>query len=239
MLQTSPKRRFDGSGNTFATLASLWPYIWPQGRSDLKQRVVIAMVLLVVSKVLTVLVPYAYKWAVDALEGGAGFAVGVPDWLKLAAVPAFLVIAYGVGRFLAFGFQQVRDAIFARVGQHAVRTLGYRTFEHLHRLSLRFHLERRTGGLSRIIERGVKGIEIIVRFTLLQTIPTILEFVLVAFVIAFQFGVIYLVTLVVMMVLYLWFTVKATEWRMSIRRAARLWGWSGRTASTARSTATC
>ena len=219
MLQTSPKRRFDGSGNTFATLASLWPYIWPQGRSDLKQRVVIAMVLLVVSKVLTVLVPYAYKWAVDALEGGAGFAVGVPDWLKLAAVPAFLVIAYGVGRFLAFGFQQVRDAIFARVGQHAVRTLGYRTFEHLHRLSLRFHLERRTGGLSRIIERGVKGIEIIVRFTLLQTIPTILEFVLVAFVIAFQFGVIYLVTLVVMMVLYLWFTVKATEWRMSIRRA--------------------
>ena len=120
MLQTSPKRRFDGSGNTFATLASLWPYIWPQGRSDLKQRVVIAMVLLVVSKVLTVLVPYAYKWAVDALEGGAGFAVGVPDWLKLAAVPAFLVIAYGVGRFLAFGFQQVRDAIFARVGQHAV-----------------------------------------------------------------------------------------------------------------------
>ncbi|MCB1480634.1 MAG: ATP-binding cassette domain-containing protein [Rhodobiaceae bacterium] len=177
------------------------------------------MVLLVVSKVLTVLVPYAYKWAVDALEGGAGFAVGVPDWLKLAAVPAFLVIAYGVGRFLAFGFQQVRDAIFARVGQHAVRTLGYRTFEHLHRLSLRFHLERRTGGLSRIIERGVKGIEIIVRFTLLQTIPTILEFVLVAFVIAFQFGVIYLVTLVVMMVLYLWFTVKATEWRMSIRRA--------------------
>ena len=219
MLQTSPKRRFDGSGNTFATLASLWPYIWPQGRSDLKQRVVIAMVLLVVSKVLTVLVPYAYKWAVDALEGGAGFAVGVPDWLKLAAVPAFLVIAYGVGRFLAFGFQQVRDAIFARVGQHAVRTLGYRTFEHLHRLSLRFHLERRTGGLRRIIERGVKGIEIIVRFTLLQTIPTILEFVLVAFVIAFQFGVIYLVTLVVMMVLYLWFTVKATEWRMSIRRA--------------------
>ena len=219
MLQTSPKRRFDGSGNTFATLASLWPYIWPQGRSDLKQRVVIAMVLLVVSKVLTVLVPYAYKWAVDALEGGAGFAVGVPDWLKLAAVPAFLVIAYGVGRFLAFGFQQVRDDIFARVGQHAVRTLGYRTFEHLHRLSLRFHLERRTGGLSRIIERGVKGIEIIVRFTLLQTIPTILEFVLVAFVIAFQFGVIYLVTLVVMMVLYLWFTVKATEWRMSIRRA--------------------
>ncbi|MCC0048194.1 MAG: ATP-binding cassette domain-containing protein [Rhodobiaceae bacterium] len=219
MRQTPPERNFDGSGNTFSTLASLWPYIWPHGRSDLKARVITALVLLVVAKILTVLVPYAYKWAVDALENGAGFAAGLPDWLKVVAVPAFLVIAYAVGRFMAFGLQQIRDAIFARVGQHAVRALGYKTFQHLHRLSLRFHLERRTGGLSRIIERGVKGIEIIVRFTLLQTIPTIVEFALVAIVIAFQFGVLYLVTLVVMMVLYLWFTVKATEWRIAIRRA--------------------
>ena len=96
MRQTPPERNFDGSGNTFSTLASLWPYIWPHGRSDLKARVITALVLLVVAKILTVLVPYAYKWAVDALENGAGFAAGLPDWLKVVAVPAFLVIALGL-----------------------------------------------------------------------------------------------------------------------------------------------
>ena len=218
MTRKQPDRRFDGSGNTMATLVELWPYIWPHGRADLKARVVVSLVLLFVAKVLTVLVPYAYKWAVDALDPNAGIAAGVPGWLQVFAVPAGLVVAYAVGRTLAVVFQQIRDAIFARVGQHAVRTLAHKTFAHMHRLSLRFHLERRTGGLSRIIERGVKGIEIIVRFTLLSTVPTVLEFALVAIIIAFQFGFIYLVTLVVMMAAYLWFTVKATEWRIAIRR---------------------
>ncbi|MFN0263046.1 ABCB family ABC transporter ATP-binding protein/permease [Tepidamorphus sp. 3E244] len=218
MKPTDTERQFDGSGNALQTIVHLWPYIWPQNRADLKKRVALALVLLVVSKILTVLVPYAYKWAVDALESGNA---AVPDanWIPGLSVPIFFVIAYGVGRFSAFGFQQIRDAVFARVGQHAVRTLGYKTFEHLHRLSLRYHLERRTGGLSRVIERGVKGIEVIVRFTLLQTIPTFIEFALVAVIIAFQFGPLYLLTLVVMMAAYLVFTVKATEWRIAIRRA--------------------
>lgn len=218
MRPADQPRQFDGNENTLKTIAQLWPYIWPRDRQDLKARVVLALVFLFVSKILTVLVPYAYKWAVDALDGGAE-ARELPQLVPYLSVPVFFVVAYGVGRFLAFGFQQIRDAIFAKVAQNAVRTLGYETFAHLHRLSLRFHLERRTGGLSRVIERGVKGIEVIVRFTLLQTIPTIIEFALVAVVIALQFGAAYLVTLVLMMAAYLWFTVKATEWRIAIRRA--------------------
>jgi ABC-type transport system involved in Fe-S cluster assembly fused permease/ATPase subunit len=203
---------------TLPTLRRLWPYMWPPGRVDLKARVVIALFLLVMAKVITVLVPYTYKWAVDSLTDPASFAQGVPPWLVFAAVPVALVVAYALGRVLAMGFQQLRDAVFANVAQHAVRGLANRTFQHLHALSLRFHLERRTGGLNRVIERGVKGVEIIIRWALLSTVPTILEFILVAVVIWLQFSVSYLGVLLTMMVIYLWFTVKITEWRMGIRR---------------------
>ncbi len=218
MLQTSPKPRFDGSGNTFRALAVLWPYIWPAGRMDLKLRVVLALVFLLVAKVFTVAVPYTYKWAVDALDGSGAFAGAQGGLVALLAIPMFMVIAYAAARVMSMIFQQLRDAVFAKVGQHAVRALGHRTFSHLHRLSLRFHLERRTGGLSRIVERGVKGIETIVRYTLLSSIPTVIEFVLVAVIVLLQFGPLYVVVLVVTMTLYMWFTVKATEWRMAIRR---------------------
>ena len=121
-------------------------------------------------------------------------------------------------RIVQLGFNQLRDALFARVGQYAVRILAYRTFVHMHELSLRFHLERRTGGLSRVIERGVKGIETIVRFTMLATAPTILEFALTAGIFAFAYGWLYVVVIAVTVWLYIWFTVRASNWRISIRR---------------------
>ena len=204
-------------GSTFSAIQALWPYIWPANRRDLKVRVALALAVLVLAKVVTVLVPYLFKWATDALTGAQSGTTLTT--LALVTVPVALVIAYGVGRVMMVGFNQLRDALFAKVGQHAVRQLAYKTFVHMHELSLRFHLQRRTGGLSRIIERGTKGIEIIVRFTILMTIPTVLEFALMAGVVSYQFDWRYLVVLVVMIWLYVWFTMKASDWRIGIRRA--------------------
>lgn len=202
-------------GRTSRTLMNLWPYIWPAGRRDLKQRVLFALLALVLAKVVTVLVPYSFKWATDALTGKDS----TPSYVPLAlAGPVMLVLAYNVGRVVSTGFNQLRDSWFARVGQHAVRRLAYRTFEHLHALSLRFHLARRTGGLSRIIERGTTGIETIVRFTLLIAFPTILEFALAAIIIWVQFDVWYVAVIAVTVWLYTWFTVRVTKWRITIRR---------------------
>ncbi len=203
------------SGSVFSTLVNLWPYMWPSDRPDLKMRVVWATVFLVVAKFILVLVPYFFKWATDALNGE----FSAPDWIPAILVaPVMLVIAYNVVRIVQVGLNQLRDALFARVGQHAVRQLAFKTFVHMHDLSLRFHLERRTGGLSRIIERGVKGIEAIVRFTILNTLPTVLEFVLVAIIFAVAYGWIYVAIIAVTLWLYTWFTVRASDWRISIRR---------------------
>ncbi|HET7718221.1 MAG TPA: ABC transporter transmembrane domain-containing protein, partial [Bauldia sp.] len=179
---------------TLRALVNLWPYMWPSDRPDLKRRVAVALAILVAAKVITVLVPYTYKWATDALvtpttSPDGSLAVGVGGALF---VPIMLIVAYGVGRILMNVFNNLRDALFAKVGQHAVRQLAYKTFVHMHQLSLRFHLERRTGGLSRIIERGTNGIESIVRFTILNTLPTLFEFAFAAAVIAWQFDIIYL-----------------------------------------------
>src|SRR5687768_12137801 len=189
--------------------------MWPPDRRDLKLRLVWATVLLFVAKGVLVLVPYFFKWATDALAGDATSTPPLPDFLL---APVILVIAYNVMRIVQLGFTQLRDALFARVGQHAVRQLAYRTFVHLHQLSLRFHLERRTGGLSRIIERGTTGIETIVRFTILNTLPTILEFALTAGVIWYQFGLSYVGIIALTVWLYVWFTVRASDWRIAIRR---------------------
>ena len=179
------------SGSTLRTLYNLKPYMWPAERADLRMRLVWASFYLIVSKLVLVAVPYFFKWATDALAGDAHSPPPLPDFLL---VPAALVIAYNVVRIVQVGLNQLRDALFASVGQHAVRKLAYRTFVHMHELSLRFHLERRTGGLSRIIERGVKGIETIVRFTVLATLPTILEFALTAAIFAFAYGWIYVLS---------------------------------------------
>ncbi len=207
--------------STFRTLVNLWPYMWPSDRPDLKLRVAVALAVLVLAKIITVLVPYTYKWATDALVTPASDADGSLSIGPGGAlfVPIMLIVAYGVGRILMNVFNNLRDALFAKVGQHAVRQLAYKTFVHVHGLSLRYHLQRRTGGLSRVIERGVTGIESIVRFTILNSIPTVLEFLFAAVVIAWQFDWTYLLVVSVTVVAYVWFTVKVSDWRINIRRA--------------------
>ncbi|RUU25969.1 ABC transporter ATP-binding protein/permease [Mesorhizobium sp. M6A.T.Ca.TU.002.02.2.1] len=203
------------SGSTFRTLRNLWPYMWPADRADLRARVAWATVLLVVAKLTLVAGPYFFKWATDALAGDAKSVPPLPTFLL---APVMLVVAYNVVRLVQLGFNQLRDALFARVGQYAVRQLAFRTFIHMHQLSLRFHLERRTGGLSRIIERGTKGIETIVRFTVLNTLPTILEFALTAGIFAVTYGWKYVAVVAVTVWLYIWFTIRASDWRIVIRR---------------------
>lgn len=202
-------------GATLSTIANLWRYMWPAGRPDLKLAVVYAFAVLIIAKVITVMVPYTYKWATEALTGELDNGLGLPAWM---VVPVMLVIAYNVGRVAIVAFSQIRDAVFAKVGQHAVRQLATIVFRHMHKLSLRYHLQRRTGGLSRVIERGTKGIEAIVRFTILNGGPTILEFFFVAAVVWYQFGFTYVVVIVTMIISYSWFTVWASDWRIGIRR---------------------
>ncbi|MEM8541046.1 MAG: ABC transporter transmembrane domain-containing protein, partial [Pseudomonadota bacterium] len=206
----------DNSG-TFRTIKNLWPYMWPSERADLKQRVIWAGFYLILSKLVLMLVPYAFKWVTDALNGELTIAEN--SWLPAIFLgPLMLVFAYNFFRIVNVGLQQLRDALFASVGQYAVRKLAYRAFVHMHQLSLRFHLERRTGGLSRIIERGTKGIESIVRFTILNTAPTIIEFALIAIIFGFTYGWQYVAVTSVMVWAYSWFTIRASDWRIQIRR---------------------
>ncbi|MGN6549367.1 MAG: ABCB family ABC transporter ATP-binding protein/permease [Pararhizobium sp.] len=204
------------ASNPLSTIRNLWPYMWPSDRADLKRRVLYATAFLVLAKVVLILVPYFFKWATNALTGE----FHGPSYIPTALLaPVMLVLAYNVTRIVQWGFNQLRDALFASVGQHAVRQLAYKTFIHMHELSLRFHLERRTGGLSRIIERGTKGIETIVRFTILNSIPTLLEFALTAGIFAVTYGFSYVGLTALTVVVYVWFTVKASDWRIGIRRA--------------------
>ncbi|QND50036.1 ABC transporter ATP-binding protein/permease [Rhizobium lusitanum] len=203
------------SSNPLNTLVNLWPYMWPTGRMDLKMRVVWATVYLLISKFFLLLVPYFFKWSVDALNGKLDMQGILPAFMVGALA---LIVATNVTRLIQLGLNQLRDSLFASVGQYAVRQLAYRTFVHIHELSLRFHLERKTGGLSRVIERGTKGIETIVRFTILNTLPTFVEFLLTAIIFWRGYGFSYLAITAVTVWLYIWFTVKASDWRISIRR---------------------
>ena len=203
------------TGSMMGTLAHLWPYMWPASRPDLKARVMIAGVFLVLAEVVLVLVPFFYKWATNALSGSGPLPAYVPAFL---AAPLMLVVAYNLMRIIQLGLDQFNSALFARVGQNAVRQLAHRTFVHMHSLSLRFHLERKTGGLSRIIERGVKGIEAIVRLALLSAVPTVIEFTLVAVIFALNYGWTYVAIMAVTVWLYVWFTIRASDWRIHIRR---------------------
>ena len=197
-------------------LRELAPFIWPAGRPDLRWRVVWALVALVIAKIITLAVPIAYKAIVDLLTGEAtGKQITA---IGLAASPVFLILAYGVGRVMMVVFAQFRDVWFTAVAQHAVRELANRTFRHLHALSLRFHLERRTGGLNRVIERGVTGVDTIVRMAVLNSIPTAVELAMIAGMVAYYFGWIYVVVVLVTVGLYVWFTFWASDLRIAIRR---------------------
>jgi len=197
----------------------LWPYIWPGNRADLKMRVVWSVVLLLVAKLATLSVPFTFKWAIDALSGKGSAPVEPSNWiLWLVASPLIMTASYGGLRVLMAVLTQWRDGIFARVAMHAVRKLAYITFVHMHELSLRFHLERKTGGLTRILERGRNGIETIVRMVILQLIPTIVEVSLLMGVLLWQFDWRYVLATLITVVAFMYFTYTATEWRIAIRR---------------------
>src|SRR3984957_19106601 len=207
------------SGAILRTLAHLWPYIWPANRRDLKDRVILATVLLFVAKLATVAVPFTFKWATDALAGHGTAPLGPDNILAWAlATPVMMTLAYGGMRILMAALTQLRDGIFAKVAMNAVRRLAMLTFEHMHLLSLRFHLERKTGGLTRVLERGRNAIETIVRMVLLQLAPTIVELILIVAVLLFHFDWRYVVAIGITVALYMWFTFAATEWRIGIRR---------------------
>src|SRR5436305_3113159 len=201
------------------TLVHLWPYIWPGDRADLKMRVVWSVVLLLIAKLATVSVPFTFKWAIDALTGANTAPVASSNWtLWLIASPLLMTASYGAVRVLMAILTQWRDGIFARVAMHAVRKLAYITFVHMHELSLRFHLERKTGGLTRVVERGRLGIEVIVRMVILQLVPTIVEVLLLMAVLLWQFDWRYVLATMITVVIYMYYTYLATEWRIEIRR---------------------
>jgi len=197
------------------TFRKVVPYLWPKDQPALRRRVVWAMLALILAKLFTVTTPFFFKWIIDSfgLDNSSSRVVTL-----LALTPMTLVLAYGVGRVLMIGFAQLRDSIFASVGQHAVRSLALKSFEHLHKLSLRYHLDRRTGGLSRVIERGTKGVETVLRFSLFNTIPTLVEMALVGVIMAVWFNVWFALVTAGTVIFYIWFTYKATQWRLDIRR---------------------
>ncbi|RCL03838.1 MAG: bacterial [Candidatus Tokpelaia sp. JSC161] len=203
------------SANSFKTLANLWPYMWPSDQPKLKRNFILAVIVLVLSKIILIFVPYLFELSTNALNRKLEASL----WLEETILGSFmLILAYNLARILQIALNQLRDVLFASVGQYAVRKLAYRTFIHMHKLSLGFHLERRTGGLSRIIERGTKGIEAIVRYTILNSAPTILECTISTFVIWFSYGWLYLSIVSVTIGLYVSFTIIASNWRLSIRR---------------------
>ncbi len=208
-----PPATDDVSASGWETIARVVPYLWPPGENGIKLRVVAAMAMLLISKFIAVGTPFFYKAAVDALAPGGA---GAGTLLAIGAVG--LTVAYGIARLMNVGFQQLRDVIFAVVGQRALRRLALETFTHIHRLSLRYHLTRKTGGLSRIIERGVKGVDFLLRFLLFSIGPLVLELVLIAAVLVWWFDAWYLAAIVVTIGAYVWFTFAITEWRVKIRK---------------------
>lgn len=206
-------------GSLLVALKGLWPYLWPADRADLRARVMWGVLLLVLAKIATMTTPFFFKWATDAAAEGEGARISTDAISLIIAAPLMLTLAYGFSRIVMAGLTQWRDGLFAKVAIHAVRRLALETFEHMHALSLRFHLERKTGGLTRILERSREGIETIVRMLVLHLGPTILEFAMVIVVLLWQFDWRYVAATVGMIVAYTVFTFVMTEYRMSIRAA--------------------
>jgi len=215
--QRKPRRKIQLG----ATMRRLWPYLWPSDRPDLKKRIYVALALLLAAKLVTVSIPYSFKWAVDALTLPPTEEQGTNLWSRLYPVlagPLALTLLYGVLRIGMALLTQVRDGVFADVAMHAVRLLARDVFVHLHTLSLRFHLERKTGGLTRILERGRNSIETIVRTTFLTAVPTAVEFVLILGILLHSFDWRYALIVVVMIIAYTAYTMACTNWRIGIRK---------------------
>ena len=189
------------------------PYFWPVDKPNVKVRVVLSLTVLIIAKVIAVATPFLYKLAVDTLT----LTDQSTTWL-LSIGTIGLVIAYAVARLTNVLFQQLRDVIFVNVSQGALRALSLQTLTHIHALSMRYHISRKTGGLSRIIERGVRGVEFLLRFMLFNIGPLILELVLISLVLVTVFDAWYLLVICVTVVSYVWFTTRVTEWRLKIRK---------------------
>jgi len=215
-VKASAARLMEPRSSFSETWRKLWPYVWPTGRRDLEWRVVATFALLLLAKLVTIAVPYSFKWATDALVGHAHAPHRI---FGLIAGPLALTLLYGLLRVAMAGFTQARDSVFASVAMHAVRRLANDVFVHLHLLSLRFHLERKIGGLTRVLERGRNAIETIVRTVVLVAVPTAVEFVLILAVFFFQFDWRYTAAVAAMIFAYTAFTFSATNWRIGIRRS--------------------
>ncbi len=202
----------------YAVLRDLLPYVWPKDRRDLRIRVVLAFGALIIAKLITVATPIIYKAVIDHLTGQNGDPTVTVSTSVLLATPVMLILAYGLGRIMMIIFNQIRDVLFVNVGQHAVRSLSNRAFSHTHKLSLSYHLERQTGGHARAIERGVGAVELIVRMGLLNSIPTFVEFGLIAVVLSYYIGWEFVAVVALTIVIYIWFTIRASEWRVGIIR---------------------
>ena len=192
------------------TILRVVPYLWPKDRFDFRVKVLSALVLLVLAKAVINFAPFLYREAVNALTeiGNSPFLLGAVG----------MTVAYGGARILSRGFEQLRDVVFAAVAQRAFRNLALETFQHIHKLSLRYHISRKTGALSRVIERGVKGLEFLLRFLLFSVGPLVLELLIIAGIMFFWFDYLYLTVIIVMIAVYIWFTFKVTEWRVKIRK---------------------
>lgn len=208
----------DKDVDELAVIRDLLPYVWPADRRDLRVRVAFAFVALLIAKVITVITPIAYKAAVDQMTGQGGDPSVPVSTSVILATPIMLILVYGLGRIMMIIFNQIRDVLFVNVGQHAVRSLSNRAFSHTHKLSLSYHLERQTGGHARAIERGVDAVELIVRMGLLNSIPTFVEFGLIAVVLSWYIGWEFVAVVAVTIIIYIWFTIRASEWRVGMIR---------------------
>src|SRR5262249_48480687 len=209
----------DGGGSLVSSMRGLWPDVWPGDRRGRHVRRPAAWPPLLAAKLATIAVPFTFKWATDALIGEGSAPVAPSAWLVWAlAAPILMTIAYGGTRILMALLTQMRDGVFAQVAMNAVRRLAYRPFEHMHELSLRLHLQRKTGRLTRVLERGRNAIETIVRMVIMQLVPTIIELALILIVLLYQFDWRYVVVILAVVALYMAFTYQATEWRINIRR---------------------
>ena len=216
MSNTIENNTTGSTGSNWRTVKRVAPYLWPKASEQfwVKRRVVLAMLALTLSKVIAVATPFLFKAVVDGLAK-----VGESnDALMILLGSGGLVFSYGFFRLASVGFGELRNAIFAKVGQRALRSLALETFEHIHALSLKYHISRRTGGLSRIIERGVKGVDFLLRFMLFSIIPLLIELTLVATILFIVFDVWYLAVILLTITLYIWFTFTVSEWRLKIRQ---------------------
>ena len=199
----------------FEIIKNIIPFLWPKNHFGFRIRVILAFLSLIFAKVFTVLIPISLIWVVDSFEIKS---YQTNDWFLFIFGSLSLIVIYNIFRILSVGFTQLRDAVFALVGQNALRKIAVKAFSHIHSLSLSFHLTRKTGAISRIVERGVIGTEFILRFLFFNIIPLIFEFILVIIILVYKFEIVYTLIVSICLILYSFFTFKITEWRVSIRK---------------------